>query len=441
MATKSSTAQQAQLKIEQRKLTDLKPRKTNARTHSSSQIKQIASSIQEFGFTNPILIDEAGAILAGHGRLEAAQLLGLTLVPTVRIEHMTEVQKRAYVIADNQLALNAGWDEAILAVEMQDLCDLEFDVSTIGFEGGEIDRLLGTLDLSGEKNDGGIPCPTSGTAITKPGDTWLIGSHRLICADALRAESYDALLNGKRADLVFTDPPYNVRIEGNVSGLGKSKHSEFAMASGEMNSSEFKAFLRSVFVELGRTSRNGAIHYVCMDWRHMAEVLAASEGIYAEFKNLCVWTKSNGGMGSLYRSQHELVFVFKSGTKPHTNNVSLGKHGRNRTNVWSYAGANSFGLTRENDLAMHPTVKPLDMVKDAILDCSNRGDVVLDAFAGSGTTLIAAHQTGRVGYGIEIDPAFCDVVLKRFKAAGVEAKLQRTEETFASLTKEAANDR
>ncbi|MEO0548283.1 MAG: DNA methyltransferase [Pseudomonadota bacterium] len=422
--------------VEHAPLSSLKPSPRNARTHSKAQIKQIAASIEEFGFTNPALIDETNSILAGHGRVEAAKLIGMTDVPIVRIEHMTETQKRAYVIADNQIALKAGWDEAILAIEFDALTALEFDVTLTGFDMGDIDRLIGTLDLNEDTQDPTVPCPNDGPAITGLGDIWQIGPHRLICGDALRAETYDRLLDGKTAELVFTDPPYNVPVAGNVSGLGKQKHGEFAMASGEMSSEEFQAFLNSAFVQLARVSQNGSIHFVCMDWRHIREVFGAADGVYTELKNLCVWAKSNGGMGSLYRSQHELVFVFKSGTKPHINNVALGKHGRNRTNVWSYAGANAFSETRDDDLAMHPTVKPLELVKDAILDCSNRGGIVLDAFAGSGTTLLAAHQTGRVGYGIELDPAYCDVILKRFLVAGLDGVSERSGEAFSNLIKE-----
>lgn len=422
--------------VEHAPLSSLKPSPRNARTHSKAQINQIAASIEEFGFTNPILIDEAKTILAGHGRVEAAKLIGMTDVPIVRIEHMNETQKRAYVIADNQIALKAGWDEAILAIEFDALNSLDFDVTLTGFDMGDIDRLIGTLDLTEEGTDDRVPCPKDGPAITGLGDIWQIGPHRLICGDALQAETYDRLLDGKTAELVFTDPPYNVPIAGNVSGLGKQKHGEFAMASGEMSSDEFQAFLKSAFAQLARVSQNGSIHFVCMDWRHMREVIGAADGVYTELKNLCVWAKSNGGMGSLYRSQHELVFVFKSGTKPHINNVALGKHGRNRTNVWSYAGANAFSETRDDDLAMHPTVKPLELVKDAILDCSNRGGLVLDAFAGSGTTLLAAHQTGRVGYGIELDPAYCDVILKRFLMAGLDGVSERSGEAFSNLIKE-----
>lgn len=406
----------------------LKPAPRNARTHSKKQINQIAASITEFGFTNPVLIDEGRSILAGHGRVEAAKQLGMTEVPVVRIEHMTPAQKRAYVIADNQLALNAGWDDAILALELGELGDLGFDLTLTGFEMGEIDVLL--ADPADAQQEDAVPAPESGPAITQLGDLWQIGPHRLICGDSLEASTYERLMDGEKAQLVLTDPPYNVRIDGHVSGLGKQSHREFAMATGEMTEAEFTAFLKAVFGHLKAFSIDGSIHFVFMDWRHMRELLAAGHAVYAELKNLCVWAKSNGGMGSLYRSQHELVFVFKAGTAAHINNVELGKHGRYRTNVWNYAGANAFGATRDDDLAMHPTVKPVDLVKDAILDCSNRGGIVLDAFAGSGTTLIAAHKAGRKGYGIELDPAYCDVILKRLVAEGLSPIHADTGEAF-----------
>ncbi|MEM7663399.1 MAG: DNA methyltransferase [Pseudomonadota bacterium] len=426
--------------VERLAISSLKPSKRNARTHSKKQIKQIATSIREFGFINPVLIDESGTILAGHGRVDAAKELGMTEVPVVRIEHMTEAQKRAYVIADNQLALHAGWDEAILAIEFEELGDLGFDLSLTGFEMGDIDQIIANIGFDGDEvEEPSVPEPSSGPAITQPGDIWQIGTHRLICGDATKPDTYDRLLDGAKADLVFTDPPYNVPIDGHVSGLGKQTHREFTMASGEMTEKEFEAFLRTVFGQLARFSKDGAIHYICMDWRHMGEVLAAAEDTYSELKNLCVWAKSNGGMGSLYRSQHELVFVFKSGTARHINNVKLGKHGRNRTNLWSYAGANAFSETRDDDLAMHPTVKPLALVKDAILDCSNRNSIVLDGFAGSGTTLLAAHETGRKGYGVEIDPAYCDVILTRLKAAGLILTHAETGQVFNTRAMEAAH--
>ncbi|PPD29742.1 MAG: DNA methylase N-4 [Hyphomicrobium sp.] len=425
------------LVIEHRPPGDLKPYARNARTHSPKQIAEIAASIRAFGFNNPVLIDKDGGIVAGHGRVEAAKVLGLETVPTIRLEHLSEAQKRAYILADNKLAEKAGWDREILAIELQHLSEIEldFDITVTGFEVPEIDVLIEGLEAPPAKADPADEVPVvSGPAVTRLGDLWQVGPHRLICGDAHDAGAYTRLLAGETAQLVFTDPPYNVQIDGHVSGLGAVKHREFAMASGEMSETEFTAFLARVFANLAAASADGAINYVCMDWRHMSEVLAAARGTYTELKNLCMWSKTNGGMGSLYRSQHELVFVFKAGTAPHINNVELGKHGRYRTNVWSYAGANAFSATREGDLAMHPTVKPVALVADAILDCSAPKGIVLDAFAGSGTTLVAAHKTRRRGFGIELDPHYCDVILARLKkATRLEPVLAGSGETFAEV--------
>ena len=409
----------ATLKITYRDPSKLVPRKRNPRTHSARQIKQIANSIREFGFVSPVLVDGSGGLIAGHGRVEAAKQLGMSDIPTVRVDHLSPAQIRAYVIADNRLAENAGWDRNLLALELQELSvELNFDVTVTGFETAEADLIIGELGQGAPDEADEVPeVDRSLPAVNKAGDLWQIGNHYLLCADALKPKSYSQLLGAKKAQLVFTDPPYNVPIAGNVSGLGKIKHREFAMASGEMTRHAFTKFLKAVFANLIDSSTNGSIHFVCMDWRHMSEVLEAAETTYSELKNLCVWVKSNAGMGSLYRSQHELVFAFKNGTAPHINNVELGRFGRSRTNVWNYAGVNTFGKERDEELAMHPTVKPLALVSDAIMDCSKRGGIVLDAFAGSGTTLIASEKTGRRGYGIEIDPHYADTIIRRFDAA------------------------
>jgi DNA modification methylase len=348
---------------------------------------------------------------------------------------MSEAEVRAYVIADNRLAENAGWDRTLLGIELQYLTELEidFDVTVTGFDLPDIDLLIGELSLAADGDDpaDAIVEVAAGPAISRPGDIWQIGSHRLICGDSTQLETYQQLLGTTRAQMVFTDPPYNVPIAGHVGGLGSIQHREFAMASGEMSPAEFTGFLQSVFGHLAAFSVDGAIHFQCMDWRHIPEILAAGTAAYADLKNICVWAKNNGGMGSLYRSQHEFVFVFKSGTAPHINNIELGKHGRYRTNVWNYAGVNSFGEDRD-DLSLHPTVKPVAMVADAIRDCSHRKGIVLDAFLGSGTTLIAAEKTGRRGYGIEIDPAYCDVAIRRLRAVcGLEAVLEASGRPFA----------
>ncbi|WP_339716870.1 site-specific DNA-methyltransferase, partial [uncultured Sneathiella sp.] len=286
-----------------------------------------------------------------------------------------------------------------------------------------------------------ILLPDTGPAVTEIGDIWQIGKHRLICGDATDADVYAALLEGERAQLVFTDPPYNVPVDGHVCGLGKVRHREFAMATGEMDEESFTDFLGTVFRNLARFSQDGAIQFICMDWRHVGEMTSAGKMAYPSLLNICVWAKTNGGMGSLYRSQHELVFVFKAGTGRHINNVELGRHGRNRTNLWTYAGINSFGKTRDADLALHPTVKPVALVADAILDCSKRNGIVLDAFAGSGTTLIAAEKTGRRGYGIELDPRYCDVIVKRLaEVMGASAVHGATGRTFDDIAADRAQE-
>jgi DNA modification methylase len=434
------TNRRLDMKVTYRKTGALEPRATNPRTHTKKQIFQIADSIERFGFTNPILIDESDTIIAGHGRVDAAKLLGMEMVPTIRLEDLTEAEIRAYVIADNKLAENAGWDRELLAIELQGLTelDIDIDVTITGFEMPEIDILIGEIDADEEDDPADdVPEVDGGPPITRPGDIWCIGKHRLICGDATDPATYARLFDGAKAQMVFTDPPYNVPIVGHVSGLGKVKHREFAMAAGEMTKDQFTAFLAAAFRNLAGNSADGAIHFICMDWRHIGEVIAAGRDAYSELKNLCVWAKTNGGMGSLYRSQHELVFVFKAGTGKHINNVELGKHGRYRTNVWSYPGINSFGKDRDAELALHPTVKPVKLVADAIFDCSMRGGIILDAFAGSGTTLVAAEQTGRHGYGIEIDPRYCDVIVKRLAAAAkVEAIHVKTGETFSEIERQ-----
>ena len=432
------------LEIEHLPVADLRPYSRNARTHSPKQIVQIAASIREFGFTSPVLIDSSKTIIAGHGRVEAAKQLGLDTVPAIRLDHLSEDQKRAYILADNRLAEKAGWDREILAIELQHLVLVEtgFDISITGFEMAEIDVLIGEGQDAGKDDPADkVPAVEAGPAVTRVGDIWNIGHHRLICGDATDAATYARLLDGATAQMVFTDPPYNVKIDGHVGGLGKVKHREFAMASGEMSEAEFTGFLSQIFDNLARHAANGAIHFVCMDWRHVGEVLAGAKTAYSELKNICVWSKSNGGMGSLYRSQHEFVFVFKSGAAPHFNNVELGKHGRYRTNIWSYAGVNSFGARRDADLAMHPTVKPVALVADAILDCSKRNGIILDAFAGSGTTLVAAERTGRRGYGIELDPHYCDVIVRRLaKLARLDAVHAVTGETFGEVAARRASE-
>ena len=393
----------------------LRPWAKNARTHSKKQLRQIAESIRTFGFTNPVLIDQTNTILAGHGRVEAAKSLGLATVPCLRIEHMTEAEKRAYVIADNKLALNAGWDEEMLAQELQGLLameDIGFDLGVIGFEVAEIDSLVEGLtpEEPGDPDDDIVPEIAPRRVYS--GDIWQLGAHRLGCGDALDPFVVNLLMDGDLARMAFCDPPYNVKIDGHVGGSGKTKHREFAMASGEMTEVEFTTFLTKACRMLADQSVDGSIHFICMDWRHMREMLAAGHAAFDELKNLIVWVKDNGGMGTFYRSRHELIFAFKKGTAPHVNSFELGQHGRYRTNVWNYRGGNTMRAGRMEELQLHPTVK---MIVDAIKDVSGRGEIVIDLFGGSGSTLIAAEKTGRRARLIELDPIYCDRILTRYE--------------------------
>ncbi len=436
----SEDSSQGTLAVQYLALTEIKPYKTNPKQHCEKQVTQIINSIKEFKFNNPILIDENNEIIAGHGRLLAAKHLGMTEVPIIRLTHLTAPQKRAYRIADNKLTENGEWDIDMLKLEFSNLekLNLDFNLDITGFDNIEIDNLLNPAQADERLNN--IPFIDEKEIVSKPGDIWQLGTHRIICADALKQESFAALMGEEKADMVFTDPPYNVRIEGHVCGKGVNKHKEFAMASGELSENEFTRFLSQNFGLLKDFSKDGSLHYICMDWRHVGEISAAGR-IYDDFKNICVWNKNNAGMGSLYRSKHELIFLFKNGTTPHTNNVELGVHGRYRANVWDYAGVNSFGKNREL-LKLHPTVKPVEMIWDAILDVSTRGNVVLDSFLGSGSTLIACEKAKRVCRGIELEPLYIDTTIRRWQElTGQEAVLQGSGKTYAALLteKEAQN--
>jgi len=389
------------------------PDPRNARTHPKRQVDQIVASMRSFGFTNPLLVDPAGGIIAGHGRLLAAKAMGLTEVPTIELSDLTPAQMRALRLADNKIALGAGWDLDMLKVELAELAvlDVDLDLSVTGFSVGEIDVVMnGAVDPDDEV----IP-PVPGAPRTRPGDIWILGEHRVGCGDGRDLAFLNAVLGDKaRIDAAFLDPPYNVRINGHANVRGR--HREFAMASGEMTDAAFRSFLAESLGACAAVSHDGAVHFVCMDWRHMADLESVGAKIYGGLLNLCVWNKSNAGMGSLYRSKHELVFVFKVGDAPHFNAVELGRYGRNRTNVWDYASVNSLKGSRREDLALHPTVKPVALVADALQDVTRRGDLVLDIFLGSGTTLVAAERCGRRFRGLDIDPAYVDVAVDRWVA-------------------------
>jgi hypothetical protein len=407
----------------------------NPRRHPESQIAGLMKSIRHF-WTNPILVDETGTILAGHGRWEAARRLGMSEVPTVTVSGLSDSEKRAVVIADNRLPEQAVWDFDLLRGHFQDLIKLDFDVELTGFSTEEIDLLIDGSQQSpaADPADDLTGLARGGPAVSQFGDIWELGRHRLACGDAQRSETYERLLRGELAEMMVTDPPFNTRIDGHVMGRGKVRHREFVMASGEMSKAAFHAFLgRFIRCAIG-SSRDGAIHYTFMDWRHLHELLGAALPLYSEWKNLLVWNKANAGQGSFYRSKHELIAVFKSGTGPHINNFRLGAQGRYRTNVLDYPSVNSFDPARRGDLELHPTTKPIALIADLIRDCSRRNGIILDPFGGSGTTALAAEQTGRTARVIELDPLYVDVAIRRWqKVTGVSARHTETGRTFADV--------
>ena len=435
------------LTIEYVPVTSLRLNPENPRLHSQKQLRQLANSIRSFDFNVPVLVDAQLRVIAGHGRVLASKLVGLLEVPTIRLEHLSKHQIRAFTIADNRLAENAEWDNQLLGEQLKILSEAEIDFSleATGFEMAEIDMMIeGLAPASRGKDDPADVIPDSGARpeVTRADDLWVLDRHRVYCGDARDGAAYTALMEGQRAEMVFADPPYNDPIDGYVTGFGKVHHREFAVASGEMSESEFTDFLTNVLALLARNSADGALQFIFMDWRHMEELMSAARSVYSEFKNLVVWVKENAGQGSLYRSQHELVFVFKRGKKPHRNNIQLGQFGRYRTNVWQYRRVNSLSRSADegNLSVLHPTIKPVELVADAILDCTARGDIVLDAFLGSGTTVIAAERTGRVCYGIELDPRYVDTAVRRWQRfTGLEAVHQATGQTFTQREQEVEN--
>lgn len=416
-----------ELRIEYFRLEDLKPDARNPRTHGKKQIQQIADSIESSGYLNPILIDEDGVIICGHGRYRAAKLLGRETVPVIRLSGLSTASKRALRIADNKIALNAGWDTDLLRIELEEIEAEGLNLELTGFAVGEIDV---KMTESIHPDDHVIPA-VSARPVTQRGDIWICGSHRVGCGNLLDGISLAALMGEDRADAIISDPPYNVRINGFANARGR--HGEFSMASGEMTREEFRNFIEEFLGAFVAHSRDGAVHFIFMDWRHIDDLIAVGRSLYGEFLNLCVWNKSNAGMGSLYRSKHELIAVFRVGDAQHLNAVQLGRHGRNRCNVFDYASVNSFSGSRREDLALHPTVKPTALVADAIQDVTRRGEVVLDGFLGSGTLLLACELTGRRARGLEIEPAYVDVAVERWMAmTGRQAVLESTGENFSA---------
>jgi DNA modification methylase len=434
----------ADRQITLRAISDLKPHPRNARKHSRQQIQAIAKSIDAFSFNAPVLVDGDGNILAGHGRFEAAKLLGMTQVPVVHLRHLTESQAKAYMLADNKLTDRSTWNDELLAIQLKELSELvpNFDIEATGFEAPEIDFRIQSLEEAEAIDQADDFQLADGPSVSALGDLWHLDDHRIYCGSALDPSVYSSLLAGETAAACFTDPPYNVKIDGHVSGKGNVRHREFPMATGEMSESEFATFLQSALAAIREHTSPGALIYVCMDWRHMSEMLRASGSSGCDHLNLCVWVKSNGGMGSLYRSRHELVFVLRNGPEPHQNNIQLGRFGRNRTNVWNYNGGNAFARKGSSrNLELHPTVKPILMVADAIQDSTRRNDIVLDPFLGSGTTLLAAERTGRRCYGVELDPLYVDTTIQRWQRMTARKAHNQLGESFEVVKSKLMTDR
>ncbi|MCB2047666.1 MAG: ParB N-terminal domain-containing protein [Novosphingobium sp.] len=402
--------------IEYLPIDEIRPDPRNPRAHSKRHIRILAKSIAEFNFNVPVLIDDSGQLVTGHGRHQAMLLLGMTEIAAIRLKHLSDEQRRAFMVADNRLHDLSSWNRDNLASILLELAeaDLDFDIELTGFSVGEIDLMVMSPE---DEQDRDEALPESGPAVATEGELWHLGDHRLLCADALRLPSYRTLMEEEQAEVVATDPPYNVPIDGHVSGLGKIRHRSFVQGAGEMSEAEFIAFLEGAMRNAAEFSRDGSLHYWAMDWRHLHELTMAARGVYDEQVNLCVWAKTGAGMGSLYRSQHELFGVWRKGRVRHRNNVQLGRFGRSRSNVWSYPGANSFSKASDegNLLALHPTVKPVALIADILLDCTKRGDIVLDPFLGSGSTIIAAEKVGRRARGLELDPLYVDTIIRRWQ--------------------------
>ena len=420
-----------QLEIRQHRISQLRPPDRRTRKNDPEQIERIAASISEFGFSLPVLI-RRGQVLDGWLRVLAAQKLGLDRVPVIECDHLDDGEARALALALNRIGEKGEWDLDELRLEFMELTELEVDLDATGFSVEEQDIIL--LDPVEEQIGEGetedveeVPLEPA----TRIGDVWNMGDHRLICGDALQEGTYQALLQGEVAHAVLTDPPYNVKIKGNVSGLGQKVHDEFVMASGEMSDEEFQTFLDNVLNLMATFLEAGAVLFAFMDWRSIHRLYAAGFSAHLKLINLVVWYKESGAMGTLYRSAHELIAVFCKGEQPRHNNVKLGSHGRDRTNVWCAPGANRRGSSAQEMLGHHATPKPVELCVDAILDVTRRGEIVLDCFLGSGATLMAAEKTGRQCHGIELDPGFVDVCVRRWEChTGQQATLAATGETF-----------
>jgi len=434
-------ARTVQLKMEYRAPAELKPSDRSLHVYTRRQRRAVNTSIKKLGICRPILVDGGGDIIDGQLVWEEAKALKLPLVPIICIDHLSADELRLLRITVNKTATMAEWDQKLLKLEFEDLYELSLDtgldIELSGFSSAEIDSIL--LGGVGSMQDGGCDEseeaetlePGAGPAISRVGDLWILDQHRLLCGNSLEEASYVTLLGDDKAQMVCSDGPYGVPIKGHVSGRKGTR--EFEYGCGKESADEFIKFNATVFGHLVRHSIDGSIHYHFISWHHLWELLSAGREQYTELKNLLVWSKTNGSRG-FYRSQHELICVFKAGTAPHICTFGIEKGARVRSNVITMAGCNSFGSTRDEDLAAHVTVKPKSLIADLIRDCSTPNGIILDAYCGSGTILLACEMTRRRARAIELDPLYVDVAIRRWeKMTGKQAMLEATGQTFAEV--------
>ena len=411
------------------------PRHREWRTHPSEQIDFVCRVIERHGLPQPILIDSQDRVVCGWMWVLGARRLRLNTIPVVRADHLSDEELRLYAVAASRLADRSGYDDGLLAAELQELqrlVDLP-DFSHLGFEQAELDRLLGLTQLDLGVDIDAAPGPDDGPPISQAGDQWIIGEHRLLRADALDGGSHAALLAGKQVRFTLTDPPYNLRAK-DISGRGRFKHQDFMQGAGEFSPGEFTRFLTTAMRHIHGHSLEGSLHAFFMGYQFLLELLRAGNIVFGRPKALCTWVKSNGGQGALFRARTEFIAYFKKGTAPHRNHIMLGTYGRNRTTAWEYDGMNTFSLERSELLEGAPTPKPVEMLRDAILDVTDQGDIVYDPFAGSGSVILAAHATQRRAFVMELDGRYADVALRRArKAIGIEPYRESDGALFSEL--------
>jgi len=410
----------------------LRPAPTPVRRHPRKQLAKVRKSLEVFGQVTPILVSPDWEIIDHELVWQALKEIGATQVDVIVVADKSPSELKALRLVLNRTALDARWDEQNLRSILEQLVEVDFDLDLTGFDTPEIDHYL-NLDApqaNVEENGSDIPL-VEATAISTSGMIWALGDHRVGCGSATNLAFVSRLLNGKTANVCFVDPPYNIPVDGFITGKGRHRHREFVQGAGELSTDEYFTLLRDSLLVLKECCVPTALVYACIDWRHVMEMTVAGRACDMPLYTICVWTKTNGGMGGIYRNAHELVCVFRAGTETPLDNVELGRHGRNRTNVWSYPGMSSFGKERDQLLGSHPTVKPVAMIADVFRDVTRRGDIVLDTFLGSGSTLMAAQETGRICCGVELDPLYVDVTIRRWQnATGRDAVLVDTGEAF-----------